>query len=226
MFIRRMRYELQVAFGLTSLLPLPALVGFALLEWLIWHGDGDTLQTIILRDFALILPLIAGMAVAHLMSVEKDEGFEELRRSYPESLTRQVLWRTGIAFLLVAGALGLGWAAYSLALGRPVPLALILPCLPPTLYLMGLSLLINHLSGSYWAAAGSVMAYWFIEVQATIRGRLSGNLYLFNSVWDQGINSELNVLLLYLVGCLFLIANLLIAMRVAPAWIRSRTANE
>jgi hypothetical protein len=132
-----------------------------------------------------------------------------------------------IAFVLVGAALGAGWVAYSLALGQAVPLTRILPCLPPTLYLLGLSLLINHLSGSYWVAVGSVMAYWFIEVQAQTRGQLTGDLFLFNAIWDQGANQQLNTVLLCLVGCLFLIANLLLDWRGhLPLHFRSQPANE
>lgn len=214
MFTKRIWYELRVAFGLTSLLPLPALAVFGLLEWLLWRSDSThSLQMFVTRDFTLLLPLIAGCSVAHLMSVEKEEGFDELRRSYAEPLVLQSLWRTLIAFVFTGLAFGMGWIVYSLASGSPVSLQAILPALPPTLYLMGLSLLVNHLSGSYWAAVGIILGYWFLEVQAQTRGKLTGNLALFHSVWPQGADPTLNPLLLCLMGCLFLAANLLIDQR-------------
>jgi hypothetical protein len=214
MFIKRLRYELRVASGLTSLLPLPALAGFALLEWLMWHDSSpDSISAYVTRDFTLLLPLIVGLSVAHLMSVEKEEGFDELRHSYAEPLYQQALWRTLIALLLAGAALALGWAAYSLVIKAPVPLQWILQSLPPTLYLMGLSLLINHLSGSYWAAAGVILGYWFLEIQLQTRGKLTGDLFLFNAVWNNGRDGRWNTILLCLIGGLFLAINILLEER-------------
>lgn len=214
MFIKRLRYELRVAFGLTSLLPLPALAAFALLEGLMWHNSSpESIPASVMRDFTLLLPLISGLSAAHLMSVDEEEGFAEMRHSYAEPLYQQVLWRTGVALLLTGAAAGLGWIAYSLVIGAPLPLQWILPSLPPTLYLMGLSLLANHLSGSYWAATGVTLAYWFLEVQPLTRGSLTGNLYLFNAIWSNGSSPTWNTILLCLVGCLFLAINTLFEQR-------------
>ena len=215
MFLKRLRYELQVAFGLTSLLPLPALAGFALLEWLMWHDSSmNSINSfVVTRDFTLLLPLISGLSVAHLMSVDKEEGFDELRQSYVEPLYQQALWRTLIALLLTGTAFGLGWAAYSLVLGIPLPFQWISPSLPPTLYLMGLSLLINHLSGSYWAASGITLGYWFLEMQPLTRGKLSGAFSLFNAVWGNGSDARWNTILLCLMGCFFLGINIFIGQR-------------
>ncbi len=214
MFLKRLHYELRAAFGLSSLLPLPALAVFALLEWLIWHDSSfDSISSSVMRDFTLLLPLISGLSVAHLMSVDQEEGFGELRHSYAEPLYQQALWRTLIALLLTGVAFGLGWVAYSLVIGAPVPFQWVLPSLPPTLYLMGLSLLINHLSGSYWAAAGVTLAYWFIEMQPLTRGKLTGTLYLFNAIWKNGSDAHWNTILLCLVGCLFLVINTLLEQR-------------
>ncbi|MFZ3151164.1 MAG: hypothetical protein WA116_05700 [Anaerolineaceae bacterium] len=216
MFLKRLRYELRAAFGISSLLPLPALAGFALLEWLIWQDSSvDSMSALVTRDFALLLPLISGLSVAHLMSVDQDEGFGELRHSYTEPLYQQALWRTLIAFLLTGVAFGLGWVAYSLAIGAPVPLQWILPALPPTLYMMGLSLLTNHLSGSYWTAAGVTLVYWFLEMWPQTRGKLTGGLFLFNAVWKTNVDETWNTILLCLVGCLFLAINALLEKRPA-----------
>jgi hypothetical protein len=224
MFIKRLSYELRAAFGLSSLLPLPALACFALLEWLIWRDSSvDSISAAVMRDFTLLLPLISGLSVAHLMSVDREEGFDELRHSYVEPLYQQVLWRTLIALLLTGVAAGLGWIAYSLVIGAAVPLNWILPSLPPTLYMMGLSLLINHLSGSYWAATGVTLVYWFLEVQPQTRGILTGGLFLFNSVWNSGINENWNTILVCLVGCLFLVVNTFLEQRLTfrtRAWNR------
>ncbi len=214
MFLKRLRYELRAAFGLTSLLPLPALAGFALLEWLIWHDSSfDSIRSSVLRDFTLLLPLVSGLSVAHLMSVDEEDGFGELRHSYAEPLYRQALWRTLIALLLTGAAAVQGWAAYSLVIGAPVPIQWVLPSLPPTLYLMGLSLLVNHLSGSYWAAAGVTLGYWFVEMQPQTRGMITGDLFLFNAVWNNGSNEHWNTILLCLVGCLFLVINAFLEQR-------------
>ncbi|MFZ3069505.1 MAG: hypothetical protein WA110_00060 [Anaerolineaceae bacterium] len=214
MFLKRLRYELRAAFGLSSLLPLPALAAFALLEWLIWHDSSfDSISASVMRDFTLLLPLISGLSVAHLMSVDQEEGFGELRHSYAEPLYQQALWRTLIALLLTGAAAVLGWVAYSLVIGAPVPLQWILPSLPPTLYMMGLSLLTNHLSGSYWTAAGVTLVYWFLEMWPQTRGKLTGGLFLFNTVWKTNVDETWNTILLCLVGCLFLAINALLEKR-------------
>jgi hypothetical protein len=222
MSINRIRSEIKVVFGLTALLPIPALAAFGVLEGLLYNGSlqaADELSIIVVRDFGLFLPLIAALSSAHLMSVEKDEGFDELRHSYPESLSRQSLLRTVIALVQTLMAFCLGWITYSLAFGRMIPPGVLLPVIPATLYLMALSMLVDHLTGSYWAAAGVSLGYWLIEVQ--IRRISTSPFYLFNAIWPSpGFDPKINLFLLSMAGILLFAVNILIhqkPVRITPA---------
>ncbi len=178
MSIKVLWSELRVTFGLTTLLPLPALAGFAALEWLTWRGGRYTIAEMLSaarRDFVLLLPLAAALAAAHLMSVEREEGFAELRDTYPAPPYQLALLRTSIALLFALVAVVGGWIAYGLVSPALDPSRVILPALAPTLFMLGLALLVNNLSGSYWASSGVLMAYWFVEVRT--RGELTRALF-------------------------------------------------
>jgi hypothetical protein len=146
------------------------------------------------------------------MSVERDEGFDDLRYSYPEPIQLQALMRTVMAFILIAVILGLGWAAYSLASGEMISFQWLLPALPATLFLTGLSLLVNHLTGSYWVSAGVSLGYWLVEYQT--KGVLTHSFFLFNSIWpSEGVDPSINALLILSSGLIFLAANILLDPR-------------
>jgi hypothetical protein len=160
----------------------------------------------IVNAFEIILPLAAGPSAAHLMTIETEEGFAELRRSYPEPRLRLPLLRSGaaLAFLLVAAVSGM--VAFRFLWGTSDVLAAILPALAPALFLTGLSMLAGGLSRSYWAAAGTVLVYWFLELQT--RGKISGVLFLFASVWNwREVNYPLNRSLLAGLGLVFIVIN-------------------
>ncbi len=215
MSIKVLWSELRVTFGLTALLPLPALAGFAMLEWFTWRDGRYTVAEMLSaarRDFVLLLPLAAAMAAAHLMSVEREEGFAELRDTYPAPPYQLALLRTSIALLFTLVALAGGWIAYGLAIPTLDPSRVILPALAPTILMLGLALLVNNLSGSYWASSGAVMTYWFVEVRT--RGELTRALFLFNPAWPlPGLDSTLNQYLLASLGLLFLAANVGVSQR-------------
>ncbi len=97
------------------------------------------------------------------MVIEREEGFDSLRRSYAEPSWRLPVRRAlgGIAAVgisaVVAGAI------FHLAYGDYAVETVILPAVPPALYLMGLALLVGNLSGGYWMPAALVVGYWFLD---------------------------------------------------------------
>ncbi|MGC9522037.1 MAG: hypothetical protein ACP5HG_09170 [Anaerolineae bacterium] len=209
-------YEARVSLGAISLLPLLGLPAFALLQWaLVTHDDVVVAPYIVIRAFELILPLISGMASAHLMTVEREEGVSELRLSYPESRWCLPATRTGIALALATVAALLGVLAFRPVFG-PTPLGELLePALSPTLLLIGLSLLVGNATGSYWSAAGLVIGYWFFEVQT--RGDVTGSLFLFQYAWPVGgVSYALNRRLLAGLGLLCCLANAWLSARRKP----------
>lgn len=204
-------YEARLVSGISGLLPCLGLPAYAILSRLLW-GWHDLLSPASVRiTFGIILPLAAGLSAAHLMGIEVEEGFDELRRSYPEPRLSLPLRRSAAAlvFLLLAlilGAVGF-WCVW-----RPLNFTLVpvvLPAIAPAVFLCGLSLLIGGLSHSYWAAAGVVMGWWFFEVQT--RGLITGALYLFHGVWPQAnIAAELNQALLFGFGGVFFLLNAIV----------------
>lgn len=222
---------MRICLGLPALAPLLGLPAFALLNGLIWSGSmGEPHVYEIARAFEVVLPLAAGLAAAHLMSIEAEEGFDDLRRSYPEAAWRLPLARSLFALGLGLAALALGTGAFRLAAG-PFPIGeAVLPALPPALFLSGLSLLAGSLARNYWAAGGAVMAYWFFELQS--RGQATGLLYLFQTTLPQEsllqpFPYDLNRGLLAASGLLFiLLAAGWSVHRKIPIWRSMRSAAE
>ncbi|HSV85739.1 MAG TPA: hypothetical protein VLH85_04135 [Levilinea sp.] len=206
-------YEARLTLSLTALLPVLWLPFFVLIRWLLARDTGYPVDlSEAMPAFEIILPLSAGLAAAHLMSIEQDAGFDELYRSYPQPAWRLPLLRTCAAFFITAAALLLGCTSYALAFGVFPLQTAITVALPPALFLIGLSLLVNHLSGSYWASAGAVMAYWFLELATG--GQVTGMLFLFSGTWPQhNVSFSLNRWLLAVIGLLFLAVN---------AWVYAR----
>jgi hypothetical protein len=145
------------------------------------------------------------------MTVEREEGMEELRTSYPETPWRLPAARTLIALILTVVALLLGEAAFRLVFG-PLPLhELVPPALAPALFLLSLSLLIGNLTGSYWLATALVLGYWFFELQT--RGEITEVFFLFQRSWPlEGVDYDLNRRLLAGTGLLLLALNSLVSI--------------
>jgi hypothetical protein len=206
-------YELRVTLGAAALLPLLGLPAFALLQWLFIVSDGQTVEAYnLVRAFELLLPLGVGLAAAHLMTVEREEGMAEMRASYPEGRWRLPLSRTVVALLLGTTATLLGIAAFRWVFD-PLPASeLVEPALAPALLLLGLSLLAGNLTGNYWLAAALVMGYWFFEVQT--QGDVTHSFFLFQYAWPvDEVDYALNRRLLAGLGGLLLLAN---------AWLSAR----
>jgi len=206
--LRALVSELRAILGWTSLLPALGLPGFAVLSVLLWanHGNDPAIREAF-QAFQLIMPLSAGLAAASLMSIEREDGFDELRRSYAEPSWKLPVIRSLEALLIPTLAALAGWAVYRWA-GWPIdPQSMILTAVPATLFLTGLSLLVSNASGSYWAAAGVVMIYWFLELQT--RGDLTKNFFLFNLVWPrEDVSTSLNQLLINTLSSTFFLLNL------------------
>ena len=213
-------YEARLVAGLSGLLPCLGLPAYAVLSWLLWGSPGgETPLPMIASAFEIILPLAAGLSAAHLMTIETEEGFDELRRSYPEPRLRLPLLRSGasLAFLLLAMILGAAafhwiWGPFDLS-------AAALPSLAPAVFLSGLSLLASGISRSYWVSSGVVMGYWFLELQT--RGQLTGALFLFATTWPvSNVYYALNRALLAGLGLAFFALNTAWFARNGIGWMR------
>jgi ABC-type transport system involved in multi-copper enzyme maturation permease subunit len=209
--MKKLLYEARLVCSFSSLLPCFGVFVYSILNRLLSNGYAVPSAASLSAAFTIILPLSGGLAAAQLMSIETEEGFDDLRRSYPEArfqlpLLRSVAAMAFIALSVILGIIGFGWV-WSLV--NFDFLSTLLPALPPAIFLSGLSLLVNGISRSYWAAAGVTMGWWFLEMQT--RGRLISALFLFNTVWPQpGIQPELNQQLLFAVGAAFFLINVLV----------------
>lgn len=200
-------YETRLVAGLSGLLPCLGLPAYVVISRLLsGRFDAEMPLPMIVNAFEIILPLAGGLSAAHLMTIETEEGFSELRRSYPEPRLRLPLLRSGAALVFLFLALALGTFAFHLFWGAHDVFVAVLPVLAPALFLTGLSLLVGGLSRSYWAAAGVALVYWFLELQT--RGKISGTLFLFTTVWNwREISYPLNRLLLTGLGFMFIVIN-------------------
>lgn len=202
-------YEARIAFGITSLLPTLALPLAALYHALLWRNQPRNFFQVT-QAFELILPLAAGMIAAHLMTIEHDEQFDELRSSYAEPRWRVPALRTGDAVILTCATLIIGLLSYRWAYGEFDAWNVIPSALSPAIYLMGLSLLASNLTRNTWITAAIVMGYWFFEFQT--RGMHTQNMFLFTRSYQlTDVSYDLNKALLATGGILFLLANVFIS---------------
>jgi hypothetical protein len=170
---------MRIVFGMASLLPLAILPGYMLLGWLLWTTRGTLPSLTQTRSvFELVLTLAGGLACAHLMTLEREEGFDEIRRTYAEPSWRMPVTRSleAVAFIGISGLLAA--ILFAFAYGEYDFNRIMLPAFAPALYLAALALLVNNISGSYWIAAGVVVGYWYGEL--TSQGAYTGVLYLFH----------------------------------------------
>ncbi|MBE2193276.1 MAG: hypothetical protein IAE83_03800 [Anaerolinea sp.] len=171
-------YDLRLTVGLTSILPALVLPLFGMLNGLIWHLNRFTPRQLdIERPFEVALPLFAALASAHLMTIEQDERFSDLRDSYPEPRWRLPLLRMMVGFVIAAAILLAGGLVYRIVYGYYDPVDIFPPAFAPTVFLLGLSICLGSLTHVYWAAAGGVLLYWIFEIQT--RGAVTRNFYLF-----------------------------------------------
>ncbi|MFZ5814299.1 MAG: hypothetical protein ACOY93_03235 [Bacillota bacterium] len=200
-------YEARLGLGLNALLAGLMLPAYATLQWYLWVRSGSLPPPLhLLRAFELILPLSAALGAAHLMLIEREEGFHELRLSYPENRWRLPLLRTAWALALTLLGLAVGAVLFRLGYG-PYPLdETVVPALAPILALLGLSLLVGNLTGSYWVAAGAAMSWWLLD--AVSRGTYTRLFFLFNATWPcAGVDPTVNRWLLALLGLALLAVN-------------------
>ncbi|MFN8530794.1 MAG: hypothetical protein U0670_19485 [Anaerolineae bacterium] len=202
-------YELRIAFGWGSILPTLLFPAYALLGWAVWasHDQQPALSELAVIC-ELLLPLTAGLLAAHLMSIERDEAFDNIRRSYPETWWRVPLMRTvmGVALILCAAAFSA--LIFRMAYGENYSVSdLFLPALPPALYLLALALLVNNLTGNAWASAAVILGYWFIEYIA--RGQYTGPLFLFRATMPNATDYGLNRGLLTSLSLMLMVVNAL-----------------
>lgn len=188
-------YEARIAFGLASLLPalmLPAYALFGLIAWTLQERRPN--PAMLGSVYEMMLPLAAGLLAAHLMSIEREEQFDHIRRSYPEPAWRVPLVRTIGALVLTVGAVVIGSLIFHVAVGGFALADVLIPAISPTLYLLGLSILLNNVTGNYWAAVTVVIGYWFLEY--VTMGRYSGMVFLFRATMPNAFDYDLNRALL------------------------------
>lgn len=200
-------YEARIVFGMASLLPLLMLPGYMLLGWLLWTSRQAVPPLAQLTNvFELVLTLSGGLACAHLMTIEREEGFDEIRRTYAEPSWRVPLMRALEALVFISTSALLAALFFFLAHGPYNIGQVVLPAFAPALYLCGLALLVNNVSGSYWIAAGVVVGYWYGEFLTT--GAYTKTLFLFNhSMPLPTVDANVNRALLLLGALLFFALN-------------------
>ncbi|MCC6805719.1 MAG: hypothetical protein IT319_22750 [Anaerolineae bacterium] len=210
-------YEARVAFGWATLLPALLLPAYALIAWLNWSAYRATPQPgELIRAFVLGLPLSAGLAAAHLMVIEREEGFDSLRRSYPESSSRLPVRRALGGIIAVTVSTLVTGVIFHLAYGDYAVETVIIPAVPPALYLMGLALLIGNVTGGHWIPAALVVGYWFMEFET--RGAFTKAAFLFNPIMPiPSVDAALNRWLLVGLACLWASLNVGYS-----SWRRSR----
>lgn len=203
-------YEARLVGQLSAILSCLAIPAYTVLMRL-WYQYDDPSPDRLYKIFAILLPLASGLAATHLMSIESEAGFCELRLTYPEPRLRLPFLRSAAAvvFMLLATILGLAAVVWLWGLPDFNSLSWVLHALPPTVFLSGLSLLVGGLSRSYWAATGTVLGWWFLELQT--RGQLTGVLFLFHPIWPRtGVSAELNQAFLSCVGVGFFLLNVIL----------------
>lgn len=172
-------YEARIVFGIASLLPLLILPGYMLIGCIVWASRQAVppLQEIT-TVFEVVLTLVGGLACAHLMTIEREEGFDEIRRTYGEPSWRVPVLRAleAAVFLAISGLLTA--LLFYFAYGAYDFNQVVLPAYAPALYLAGLSLLVNNISGSYWIAAGVIVGYWYGDW--ITQGAYTQVMFLFN----------------------------------------------
>ena len=181
---RRLWVEMKLAFSHGGWLPLFILPGAVLWLWLTTSISTGTPEAAG-RVLEVLLPLVAALSAAPLMSMESQAGFAELRASYPEPWWRLPLDRSLVAALWTLLDLGLGALAF-LAGGGSLLGGSVLPSLSPTLFLLGLSLLVGNLTQNYWAAMAVSMGIWFINLAMhafLMKNVVTASLFLFAYTW-------------------------------------------
>jgi len=178
---------------------------FALILLLSWRDMPPSLFQLI-SAFELALPLVAGLSASPLMTIEQEEGFDLLRNSYPELSWRVPLLRTFGALLLIGLCLLIGLISFRVLYGGFDLVEVVLPALPPTLYLTGFALLVGNVTRNAWAAYAAVIGYWAMDFQ--LGGTVTRTLFLFNKSYPRmDVNYDLNRSMLVIVGIGFILAN-------------------
>lgn len=210
-------YEGRVAFGFASLLPALLLPLYMIISWIAWEIRSGIPNLSDLRGtFQLLLTLSAGLTASHLMTIEREEGFDTLRRTYPERSFYLPVMRTIGAFVLILASGAVSALILYLRYGAYDVNDLLLMALIPAFYLCSVALLLNQITGSYWVASGLIVAYWFGEL--TTVGKHTGIFYLFNHAYPNGaVDLPVNVIALISSTLVFIVLNIAF-----NAWRRRR----
>jgi len=203
-------YEARVVFGVMALVPTLLIPAFGMLLAVYRPGEIPPLP-ILGRVFEMALPLAAGLSAAHLMNIEREEHFAELRGSYPEASLRIPLLRTAGALCLLVLTVLIGLLSFVILFNLSDFASVVLPALPPAIFLTALVLLVSNLTGSTWITAALLVGYWFFEYQQ--RGRVTQTLFLFDKSFPlPSVSYDLNRGLLLGLGVLCMALNALVSV--------------
>ncbi|MEM8531514.1 MAG: hypothetical protein AAGF95_11760 [Chloroflexota bacterium] len=200
-------YEARMTISSSMVCAILLLLGYAaFVGWSQRAGYLPLTATDMTNDILLILPLCVALGVAHMMTLEVEARMVELRASYAEPrwllpLVRTINTLAITLSLMLVGSFAL-WVSYG-----PYDLFNVwLPALPPTLCLIGATLLVGSLSGNYWVAAGVALTWWFFDIQT--RGEYTQLLFLFNERWPlEDIQSRQNNMAVSLLGVVLIVVN-------------------
>lgn len=201
-----LKYEVWLAFGWSAILPIVILPFLAVFGLIVSQQNGAPGWIDLIAPFEMGLSLAVAFAAAYPMTIEREEQFDELRRTYPEPSWRVPVSRMLLSCVLALLFLGAGLISYRLTYGLYNLWDVLYAGLPPTIYLMGLALLLSNITGNSWITIGMIFIYWLIEMQTL--GQHTGILFLFNSTYPIAeLDSSLNRAVLVLLGTGFLAGN-------------------
>jgi hypothetical protein len=204
-------YEARVAFGVMALAPALLIPAFGAMM-AIQNPNASPPLAILARVFEMGLPLAAGLSAAPLMTIEREEGFAELRASTAESSWRVPVVRGVGALWLLTFAVLVGLASFVVLFDLADFPTVVVPALPPALYFVGLALVVSNLTQSNWVTGALLLGYWFFEYQT--RGAVTQTLFLFGGTFPlSGISYDLNRGLLIGIGMALLVINGVLSVR-------------
>jgi len=196
--LHKLYYEYRLTSGVAIWLPTLLLPAFAIFNWWLFSEDNPYTMPMFERItmiFELGLPLTAALAVAHLMGIEREQNFDELRHTMPEATWEILAYRIAVAIIMTLISIGITAASMAI-LWEPFDLWSILEnVLPAVSFMVAMSIAVNTVVGNYWVSSAAVVGYWLIDFNTG--GAYTRGLYLFQSYRPRpDLNATINISLL------------------------------